>query len=80
VVDAHFLDGGPGQRAVHDGGVDAGFFEDAAVLQHAADAAATGGAGPGVGAEFEGGVEGFKGGDNIRLRTFYQRLHSQAHG
>ncbi len=80
MVDAHFLDGGPRKRAVDDGGVDAGFLEDAAVLQHAADAAATGGAGPGVGAEFERGVEGFKGGDNFGLRTFYQGLHSQAHG
>lgn len=70
VVDAHFLDGGPRQRAVHDGGVDAGFFEDAAVLQDAAYAAATGGAGPRVGAEFGGGVEGLEGGDDGGLRGF----------
>ncbi len=35
VVRAHALDGGPGQLSVHDGGVDAGLFEDGAVLQHA---------------------------------------------
>ncbi len=75
VVDAHLLDRGAGQAAVHDGGVDAGFFEDVAVLEHAADAAAAVGARPGVGAEFVP-VELLEGGDDGRLLGLDEGFHA----
>ena len=79
MVDAHFLDGGAGERAVDDGGVDAGFFEDVPVLQDAGYAAAAGGSAPGVGAEF-GSVELLQLLHDDGLLLFYESFHAEAHG
>lgn len=79
MVYAHLFDCWAGKSAVDDADVDAGFFEDVAVLEDAGDAAAAIGAVPGVDAEFFA-VDGFEFLDDFFLLFFYEFLHSETHG
>ena len=78
VVSAHLLDRGARQLAVDDGDVDAGLFEDVAVLEHARDAAAAVGPRPCVCLELLA-VDPAQLLHDLLLVVLDQLLHAEAH-
>ena len=67
MVGAHLFNGGAGELAVHDARVDAGFFENVAVLEDAGCAATALGPVPDVAAEFGAVFYRFEGEDDAVL-------------